>query len=117
MYLNDILTRGGSRSVGETDKGWYFAGMTPGKKYTLSTSIFYLVLLPSIPVVNRYSPSGPCTPGMGFLLLFYTPFMAAIGFLYSIIGRILGNRSFTGPAIINAVVILAIGVWMGAGSI
>jgi hypothetical protein len=91
--------------------------MTPGKKYTLSTSIFYLVLLPSIPVVNRYSPSGPCTPGMGFLLFFLTPIMATIGFLFSFIGRILGNRSFTRPAIINAAVVLTIGVLIGTGGI
>jgi hypothetical protein len=41
--------------------------MTPGKKYTLSTSFYYLILLPLIPIGEHYSPSGPCVPGMGVL--------------------------------------------------
>ena len=91
--------------------------MTPGKKYTLFTSMFYLLLLPLIPLLNRYSPSGPCTIGLGMLLLLITPILATIAFLYSFIGLLRGNRSFTGPTIINAVVVLTMGVLMNTDHI
>jgi hypothetical protein len=82
--------------------------MTTGKKYAVSTSAFYAVFLPLIPVASRYSPNGPCNPGLGFLLFMLTPFMAAGALLFSGIARYRGNRAFTGPAIINA------GVFLGA---
>jgi hypothetical protein len=91
--------------------------MTSGKKNTLSTIAFYLVLLPLIPLLNRYSPSGPCTPGPGMFLYLLTLLLAPIAFLYSLIGRLRGNRSFTGPTIINAVVVLCLGILLSGGRV
>jgi hypothetical protein len=91
--------------------------MTLGKKYTLSTSIFYIVLLALIPILNRCSPSGPCTPGLGMLLFLLTLLLAPFAFLYSFIGLLCGHRSFTGPMVINAVVALGLVILLSSGQV
>ena len=66
--------------------------MTPGKKYTLSTSVFYLILLPLILLEERLSPSGPCNPGMGFLLFMFALLASGIAFVVSVAKRMMGRR-------------------------
>jgi len=51
------------------------------------------------------------TPGKKYTI------MATAGFLFSFVGRILGRRSFTGPAIINAAVVLGLGLLISTGRI
>ncbi|MBS1607007.1 MAG: hypothetical protein JST42_30415 [Bacteroidetes bacterium] len=53
-------------------------------------------------VGERISPSGPCTPGVGAMILIFTPMVAAGLFLFSLVGRIIGNRAFVGPMLVNA---------------
>jgi hypothetical protein len=84
--------------------------MTPGKKNTVSTILFYVILLPVIYLLDRYSPSGPCTPGLGMLVFILTPLMVAFGFAISIAGLARGRRSFKGPAIVNGIAVLVLGI-------
>ena len=79
----------------------YFVVMTPGKKYTLMTSGFYLLLFAIVPLLERYSPSGQCNPGAGMMLILFIPLFSALGFVISFAVRAKGNRAFMGPAIIN----------------
>ena len=115
--LNDFLTPVSRSRIGETNTVFYFVGMTPAQKYTLSTSVFYCILLPLVPVADRYSPSGPCTLGLGFLLLLLTPVMAVFGFVVSFVGRARGNRAFTGPTLINLIVLVGFVVLLYSGRI
>jgi hypothetical protein len=75
--------------------------MTPGKKYTLSTSGFYLLLISLVPLLDRFSPEGPCSPGAGVMLILLIPLFSGLGFVVSFAFRAKGNRAFMGPAIIN----------------
>jgi peptidoglycan/LPS O-acetylase OafA/YrhL len=75
--------------------------MTPGKKYTLMTSGFYLLLFALVPLLERYSPSGPCNPGAGMLLIMLIPLLSGLGFVVSFAFRVKGKRAFMGPAIVN----------------
>jgi hypothetical protein len=75
--------------------------MTPGKKYTLITSGFYLLLFALVPLLERYSPSGPCNPGAGILLVLLIPLLSGLGFVVSFALRVNGNRAFIVPTIIN----------------
>jgi hypothetical protein len=113
--LNDFLTSDRPNFVGTTGKVLYFHYMTSGKKYTLSTSVFYAIFLPLIPVANRYSPSGQCNPGLGLLLFLLTPVLAAMAFIFSSVARFRGNRAFTGPAVINAGVLLGAVIFLFFG--
>jgi peptidoglycan/LPS O-acetylase OafA/YrhL len=75
--------------------------MTPGKKYTLSTSAFYVLFLLLTPLAERFSPGGPCVPGGGILLILLIPLLAGLGFVVSFAVLTKGNRAFMGPMIIN----------------
>jgi hypothetical protein len=78
--------------------------MTPGKKYTLMTSGFYLLLFFAlVPLLERYSPSGPCNPGAGMLLILLTQLLSGLGLVVSFALRTKGNRAFMGPAIVNGI--------------
>ena len=75
--------------------------MNPGKKYTLLTSGFYLLLFTLAPLLDRHSPSGPCTPGAGILLILLIPLLSGFGFVVSFAVCAKGNRAFLGPVIVN----------------
>lgn len=75
--------------------------MTLGKKYTLMTSGFYLLLLALVQPLDRYSPSGPCNPGAGILLILMIPLLSGFGFVVSFALRAKGRRAFMGSAIVN----------------
>jgi hypothetical protein len=75
--------------------------MTLGKKYTLSTSGFYLLLFALAPLLERYSPGGQCNPGAGMMLILLIPLLSGLGFVFSFAFRAKGNRAFMGPAILN----------------
>jgi hypothetical protein len=75
--------------------------MTPGKKYTLLTSGFYLLLFALVPLLERYSPSGPCNPGAGILLILLIPLFSGFGFVVSFAICAKDKRAFMGPTIVN----------------
>jgi len=75
--------------------------MHKGRKYTIWTVIFYVIYGLAAWVGERISPSGPCIPGLGVMILIFTPMVAAGLFLFSLIGRIVGNRAFVGPMLVN----------------
>jgi hypothetical protein len=75
--------------------------MTPGKKHTLMTSGFYLLLFALVPPLERHSPSGQCNPGAGILLILLIPMLSGLGFVVSFALLAKGRRAFMGPTIIN----------------
>jgi hypothetical protein len=75
--------------------------MTPARKYTLSTSIFYLFLLALMPYFIRHLTAGPCNPGFGFFFLLLTLLIAFIGFISFGVGLLRGKQSFKGPLLVN----------------
>ena len=79
----------------------YFERMTPGKKYTLSTSGFYLLLISLVPLLDRFSPEGPCSPGAGVMLILLIPLLSVFGFVVSFAICAKDNRAFMGPTIVN----------------
>ena len=80
--------------------------MTPARKYTIATLSFYGLLAIVIMILGNMDPGGPCVPGLGGMLLLVVPFIAGAGFLFSLIGRLMGEHSFTGPLIINGAICL-----------
>lgn len=85
----------------------YFVFMTVGKKYTLSTIVFYCLYISLIPLLEHYSPSGPCTPGGGILLLLLTPFPSGLALVVSLVIRLKGHPAFLGPIIVNGIFFLS----------
>lgn len=81
--------------------------MTPGKKYTLATSVFYGLLLALLPLLDHASNGDPCNPGTGLLLLMMIPLVSGLAFVICFAVRAKGNRAFMGPAIINGILFLA----------
>lgn len=75
--------------------------MTPARKYTLSTSIFYLFLLALMPYCIHHLTAGPCNPGIGFFLLILTLLVTVIGIISFSIGLLRGNQSLKGPLLVN----------------
>jgi hypothetical protein len=80
--------------------------MTVGKKYTLSTIVFYCLYLSLVPLLEHFSTSGPCTPGGGILLLLLTPLLSGLALAVSLVIRLKGHRAFLGPIIINGILFL-----------
>ncbi|WP_431210897.1 hypothetical protein ACQ86N_33830 [Puia sp. P3] len=88
--------------------------MGNGRKYTVRTVIFYAVYCVAAWVLERVAPSGPCTPGLGVMVLIFTPMVGLALFLFSLIGRIVGRRDFVGPMLVNAgVVVLSLCIFFG----
>jgi len=81
--------------------------MTAGKKYTLSTLLFYILFLSLVPVVEHFSPGGPCVPGGGIFLLLLAPLLSGLGFILSVVIRLKGHRVVLGPLFINALIFVA----------
>lgn len=79
----------------------YFVFMTVGKKYTLSTIVFYGLFLSLALLLEHFSPGGPCTPGGGMMLLLLTPLLSGLALTISLVIRLKGHRAFLGPVIIN----------------
>jgi hypothetical protein len=77
--------------------------MTPGKKYTFSTLLFYVLFFSTIPILEILSPGGPCVPGGGIMLLLFTPIISGLAFVVCLCVRLRGYRVFLGPLIINGV--------------
>ena len=88
--------------------------LSKGRRYTIRTIVFYAVYGLVVWVGERVWPSGPYAPGLGGMVLVFTPIVAAGLFLYSLIGRILGHRAFVGPMLVNAgVVVLFLCLFFG----
>lgn len=93
----------------------YFVGMTPGKKYTLCTGLFYVLFIALSAVADHFSPGGPCVPGGGLLLLFCTPLISGLGLVICLYCRLKGHRSLLGPFIINGFFFVASLLVFGRG--
>jgi len=88
--------------------------MGKGSKYTVRTVIFYVIYGLIAWLGERILPGGPYGPGLGASLLIFTPIVAAGLFLFSLIGRIAGNRAFMGPMLVNAgVAVLSVLLFFG----
>lgn len=81
--------------------------MSSALKWTLGNIFVYVAIVIVAVVVDHWSPGGPCVPSGGILVLLLIPFLAAILFILSLIGRIRGDRVLTGPLIVNTVILLS----------
>ena len=97
-----FLTSGRLGQVGLTVSLLYLVGMTSGRKYSIYTGVFYGLIFPLIPLLERVSPSGPCNPGMGVLFFFLALVIALVALVVSLVGFFRGKRSFKGPVLINS---------------
>jgi hypothetical protein len=80
--------------------------MTKGKSYTLSTGLFYLVVVTTAMIVGPNMDDGPFGLRIGAALFLLTVFVSGIAFLISAVARLTGGRAWTGPLIVNAVVLV-----------
>jgi hypothetical protein len=52
---------------------------------TLFTAAAYLLLALFIWQLNKYSRSGPCTPGLGIMAFIFLPFLSLIAFVITLV--------------------------------
>jgi hypothetical protein len=67
----------------------------------------YAILAALIYWADRVSPGGPCTPGMGILLLLLVPIISAILLVVTLVLVLRGRRTQIVPAILHGLVIIA----------
>ena len=85
--------------------------------YFLYTLVLYALLALAAYILDRVSPSGPCNPGMGVIVILFTPFLSAILFIVELVLTLKGRKSHTVPAIIHALVIIGFAVtWFIKGN-
>ena len=97
-----------SASIAIRENVSYIRGnaMTPSRKYTISTFVFYGLAVSLLPIAGRHMSAGPCNPGLGFFYLMLMILVAAFGFVICIAARLMGRKAFTWPALINGAVLL-----------
>ncbi len=77
-------------------------------KQFLPTLIFYTVAVAAIFILNRLSPSGPCTPGLGILAFFLLiPTIIAL-LLNNIYLAVKVNRANTANAVLHGIALCII---------
>ncbi len=77
-----------------------------GIRKIVLTLVFYLIAFVSFSLLNKASPSGPCTPGLGIMSLLLLPFISAVLFIINIIKAAKGNKTNTISAIIHLLVVV-----------
>ena len=82
--------------------------MSIGKRYTLSAIIFYLILFGLAAIGMCFSPSGPCTPGIGFLFILLVLWLSPIAFLACGVAWLSGRRKYIGPTLISGLVMVGL---------
>jgi hypothetical protein len=75
--------------------------MTPGRKYTIYTGVFYLFLMALTPFFMRHLTAGPCNPGFGFFMLVLTLLIAIFGLISFGVALLRGNQLFKGPLMVS----------------
>lgn len=75
-------------------------------RYLWLTLAFYSVLVLSSNWLEHESPSGPCTPGGGIMLLLLAPLLIIPIFLTSLVLVMKGHRWHLGPVLIHGLVLV-----------
>lgn len=78
------------------------------KKMTALTVGFYGVAAATVSILEKISPSGPCTPGLGVLAFFLSVPVALILFCINAYRVVMGETEHTGSLIVHGVVILGV---------
>jgi hypothetical protein len=81
-----------------------------GKKYTMFTLAYYCALIPAIYILERIDPSGPCVPGLGMMIFMLSIVINLGALLFCVVARMIGKRSYTGPAIVHLLFFVAVAV-------
>jgi len=75
-------------------------------KRTVRTLVFYLAVVISIIILNKFDPSGPCTPGSGIIILLFIPLLSFGLFVKATYSIIKKDKTSIIPAIIHGLVFL-----------
>ena len=85
-------------------------------KASTITLLFYVVMAAAIYVANIKSPSGPCNPGMGFILTLFLPVISLILLLVNFVSVIKGRKSQIIPIVMHLVALIVIAIlWFRPG--
>jgi hypothetical protein len=76
------------------------------------TLLFYSLAATSIYLLNKAEPSGPCTPGLGIMLLLLLPFISAVLFVVNSIKTYKGSKSNMLSAVIHLLVVIGFIVFL-----
>ena len=76
------------------------------------TLLFYAVAFISIYILNEVSPSGPCTPGAGILLVILLPALSIVLLIYNINKTLKGNKMNKTPALIHFIALLLMAIFI-----
>jgi len=68
--------------------------------------LLYAVAFIAFPLLEKTSPSGPCTPGLGIMEIFLLPFISGFLFIISSIKVSRGNKTSFVPAMIHLIVVI-----------
>ncbi len=61
-------------------------------KNAIPATVGYVLSILAFFILNRLVPSGPCTPGPGFLILFVLPVVSFVLLIYNLIQRFRGGE-------------------------
>jgi len=82
----------------------------------LLTLCFYALLLGLAYWLEDISPSGPCVPGLGFIVIFFLPFISTILMIATTIMAVRGRRSQIIPAAMHGLaIIIYLILWFSPG--
>ncbi len=83
----------------------------PTSKNTILTLLFYLSVIIVVAILNQYSPSGPCNPGLGILLLIFVLFlMTPILFVINFNKTRRGDKTNRYSALIHFIISISIAI-------
>jgi hypothetical protein len=71
------------------------------------TLCFYALFIGLGYWANRISPSGPCTPGLGFLVLMLLPVISSVLLIVTLVSVAKGRKPQILPAMVHGIVIMA----------
>ena len=78
---------------------------------TILTLLFYVSIIITVAILNQYSPSGPCNPGLGILLLMFVLFlMTPILFVINFNKTKKGDKTNRYSALIHFIVLISFAV-------
>ena len=86
--------------------------LNPDYRAAILLAITYALFFPICWLLEKWSPSGPCTPGLGMLLLACGMITIPVFFVISLVYAIRGRKKHFGLLFVHGLVLL---VWTLAG--
>ncbi len=78
----------------------------PGIKKAAMAVLFYPVFFLSCFLLEKASPSGPCTPGLGMIFLFLLPFISAIFLIVNAVKLYNGKKENKKSALVHLMALI-----------